>query len=213
METTGALAPSGSLGLRRISAEGRNLPLTMAKAPVSWKIKNARNRYRGAWKRCMASVFNIPTFTGSLKLRLITADKIIDYGCVGKRLVTTAFVTYAVDALQTDQAFETFNFHGFGTGSNAEAVGDTALHTELTTQYAVDSTRVTGSQTETSATIYKTVATLDPDAAVAITEHGIFRVNTGATTMMDRTLFSVVNVAATGDTLEATYELTIAAGG
>jgi hypothetical protein len=137
----------------------------------------------------------------------------VDYGIVSLRVVTTAFVNYAVDALQADVTFENFKYHGFGTGSNAENASDTGLHTELTTQYAVNSTRPTGSQTEgASANIYRTVGTLDPDADVAITEHGIFLADTGATTLMDRSLFSAVNVDDAGDTLEATYDLTLTAG-
>lgn len=61
--------------------------------------------------------------------------------------------------------------------------------------------------------MYETVATLDPDSAVAITEHAIMsQAATGGGTCLDRSVFSVVNVAASGDTLQATYDLTIAAG-
>ena len=138
-----------------------------------------------------------------------------DYGTVGRRVVTTAGVNFIVDAFQNSVEVENFKYHGWGTGGTAEAAGDTALVTELTTQYATDNTRPTGSQTEgASANIYRTVGTLDPDAAVAITEHGVFtQAATGGGTLLDRTLFSVINVAASGDTLETTYEITIAAGG
>jgi hypothetical protein len=184
------------------------------KAPVSWKLRNLPNRLDGVHKRMLAKVFGIATFEGALYLRLMKADGgIVDYGCVGKRVVTTAFVNYVVDAMQADVTFELFKYHGFGTGSNAEAVGNTGLHTELTTEYATNSTRPTGTQLEgATANIYRSVGTLDPDAAVAITEHGLFLADTGATTLCDRTLFSAVNVAASGDTLEATYELTYTAG-
>ena len=137
-----------------------------------------------------------------------------DYGIVGRRVVTTAGVNFIVDAFQNTVEVENLKFHGYGTGGTAEAAGDTALVTELTTQYATDNTRPTGTTTEgASANIYRTVGTLDPDAAVAITEHGVFsQAATGGGTLLDRTLFSVINVAAAGDTLETTYEIQFVAG-
>ena len=179
-----------------------------------WRLRNLPHLLWGARKIVLARLLRIPTFHGRLSLRLIRADgSVLDYGIASYRVVTTAGVTAIVDAFQNLVELETFIYHGFGTGGTAEAVGDTALVTELTTQYATDNVRPTGSNTETSATVYKTVGTLDPDAAVAITEHGIFTSATvAAGTLLDRSLFSVVNVAASGDTLQATYELTVAAG-
>ena len=184
-------------------------------APLAWTLKNARHRYAQSWRLIVAKMLGIPHFYGTLSLRKFCADgSIIDYGIVSRRVVTTAFVNYAVDAMQADQAFETFNFHAFGEGTTAAAITDTGLETELTTEYATDNTRLTGTQTEgASANIYRTVATLDPDAACDVTEHGILRANTGATTLLDRTVFTAIPLGATGDTLEATYDLTIAAGG
>lgn len=160
----------------------------------------------------------VGTFYGRLSHRVYCGDgTVLDYGIASYRVVTTAFVNYLVDAMQADQAFENFKFHGWGTGTNAEAVGDTALQTEFTTEYAVDNTRVTGTQAEgASANIYKTVATFDPDSGttLAVTEHGIFLAASGATTLLDRSKFSAVNLdVAAGDTLQSTYELTASAGG
>ena len=179
-----------------------------------WRLRNLPHVLRGVWRVALARLLRVPCFYGRLSLRLVRADgSVLDYGIASYRVVTTAGVSAIVDAFQNLVEIETFIYHGFGTGGTAEAVGDTALVTELTTQYATDSTRPTGSNTETSATVYKTVGTLDPDAAVAITEHGIFtQAATGGGTLLDRSLFSVINVAASGDTLQATYELTVAAG-
>ena len=49
---------------------------------------------------------------------------------------------------------------------------------------------------------------------MAITEHGVFdQASTAGGTLLDRTLFSVINLSgAGGDTLESTYELTFTAG-
>lgn len=140
---------------------------------------------------------------------------IVQLGIASMRVVTTTGAGFIVDAFQNLVELEIMKYHGFGTGATAEAIGDTALVTELTTQYATDNTRPTGSQTETTSVIYRTVATLSPDADVAITEHGIFSqaANSGGV-LLDRSKFSAVNlVAASGDNLQVTYDLTISAGG
>lgn len=140
----------------------------------------------------------------------------LDYGLLGCRVVTTAGVNFLVDAFQGIVEPEILRYHGFGTGTNAEAVGDTALQTEETTQYNPDNTRPTGTLAEgASANIYRTVGSYSPDSGGtrAITEHGIFsQAATGGGTLWDRTVFSVVNVVASTDTLQTTYELTCAAG-
>lgn len=136
------------------------------------------------------------------------------YGVLSTRLVTDAGVQYLVDALQNLTEPENFKYHGYGTGTTAEGATQTALVTELTTQYATDNVRPTGSQTEASANIYRTVATLSPDTGgtIAITEHGIFSA-TSAGTLLDRSVFTAVNVVAAADSLQTTYDLTIASGG
>ncbi len=165
----------------------------------------------------LARACGVTTMHGRLHHCVTRNGEVLDYGIASYRMVTTAFVNYIVDALQADVTFENFKYHGWGTGGAAEAVGNTGLTTEFTTEYVVNSTRVTGTQLEgASANIYKTVATFDPDsgATLAVTEHGIFLADTGATTLMDRSLFSAVNLdVAAGDTLQSTYELTCTAGG
>jgi hypothetical protein len=153
---------------------------------------------------------------GALWLEVLRGDGTrVPYGLASLRVVTDTGVQFLVDALQNLTEAENMKFHGFGTGAGAEAVGNTALTTELTTQYATDNTRPTGSQTEGAANVYRTVGTLDPDADVAITEHGIFsQAATGGGVLLDRSLFSVINLSgAGGDTLQATYDFTITSGG
>lgn len=134
-------------------------------------------------------------------------------GLASLRVVTTAGVGFFVDAFQNSVELEIMRYHGLGTGTNAEAVGDTALQTELTTQYNPDSTRATGSLTEgASANIYRTVGTNTFDASAAITEHGILsQAATGGGVLLDRSVFSVVNVAS-GDSIQSTYDHTQTAG-
>lgn len=128
--------------------------------------------------------------------------RIIDMGLISVKKITTAFRDYMVDSLQdsTTYPMDAFNYHGCGTGTTAEANTQTALVTEVGSRQA-------GTQTEgASANIFRSVATLTPGGSYAITEHGIFSAST-AGTMMDRSLFSAINVAAS-DSIEFTYEAT-----
>ncbi len=134
-----------------------------------------------------------------LFLQVIRANgKVEDYGLVSRRCVTTAGVNALVDAFQGSFTLSDFKYHASGTGTNAEAVGDTALQTEAT----AITDRATGSQTEgASANIYKTVGTQSYTGSGAITEHGIFSSATeGAGTLWDRSVFSAINVA-NGDSI------------
>lgn len=142
---------------------------------------------------------------------------VVDYGVMSTRVVTTAGVYFLCDAFQGLATLANIKYHGFGTGGTAEAIGDTLLVTELTTQYAVDNTRVTGTQVEGgSQNVYRSVATLSPDTGgtIAITEHGLFSAAaSGAVTLWDRSLFTAVNLVAGSDSLQVTYDLTLTAGG
>jgi hypothetical protein len=213
MHNESHVAPVGALSLRKISR--------VRKAPLSWRLRNLPNLLRGlpgvlaAWT--VFYLFGIPSMIGSLRLRVAHANgTFTDYGLVGMRVVTTAGVNFIVDAFQNLVEVENMKFHAFGTGTNAEAVGDTALQTEETTQYNPDSTRPTGSLTEgASANIFRTVGTYSPDSGAtrAITEHGVMsQAATGGGTLLDRTVFSVVNLVAGSDSLQATYDLTFTAG-
>ena len=184
-----------------------------------WRLRNAPNYWDGKLRvmvaKTVSRLVGVPVMTSELRLKKYHGDgSVTDYGVVGHKVVTTAGVGYIVDAFQNLVEAENMKYHGFGTGTTAEASGDTGLVTELTTEYVVDNTRPTGTTTEgASANIYRTVATLDPDADVAITEHGIFSASS-AGVLLDRTKFSAINLSgAGGDTLEATYDLTFTAGG
>jgi len=111
----------------------------------------------------------------------------------------------------------TWKYHGIGTGATAAAEGDTALQTELTTQYNPDNQRALGTQTNNGNSIYRTVGTNTVDASAAITEWGLFnRLSSAAVgqgngvvdTIWSRIVFSAVNLSS-GDSLQTTYDLTI----
>lgn len=185
-----------------------------------WKTRNLKHLMAGyqPLKLIAARRLKIPTYVGALYAKVLTgAGDEVDLGLVSVRMVTTAGVNFLVDAFQGSVEPEIIKYHGIGTGTTAAATGDTALETELTTQYDPNSTRATGSTTEgASANIYRTVGTNTLDSGTpAITEHGVFTDPAVASgTLWDRHVFSAINLDGTqGDGLQTTYELTISAGG
>jgi hypothetical protein len=226
----GALLPGGELGLRVIKAARParelsvreiahyGLPRAEQDAQVRrWKTRNARHLMRGARRVLAARALGLPHMYGQLFLRVIKADgREFDLGLASMRVVTNNGVAYIVSNFTTPASFfvENFHYHGIGTGTNAENVTDTALQTELTTAYNPDSTRATGTGVVGgSANIFHTVGTNTVDATVAATEHGVFsQAATGGGTLLDRSVYSVVNLAS-GDSLQSTYDLTFNAGG
>jgi hypothetical protein len=118
-------------------------------------MRNLPNLWRGLWRVKLAAlaskITHCPAAYGVLYLDILHADGTrTPLGLASMRVVTDAGVGYLVDALQNLVEPENLKFHGFGTGTTAEAASQTALVTEETTQYATDNTRPTGSQTETS---------------------------------------------------------------
>ena len=121
-------------------------------------------------------------------------------------VVTNAGVTYMRDDFNDGASdINAFNSHGYGTGAVAEAVGDTALGTE------VETPRGAGTKSVPASNQYRTVQTHTFAASFAITEHGIFSAAT-AGTLWDRSVFAAINVVS-GDAIQATYTLTITSGG
>jgi hypothetical protein len=138
-----------------------------------------------------------------------------DYGVVSRKVVTTTGVGYIVDAFQSATSIELENmkYHGLGTSTAAEAVGNTGLTTELTTQYNPDNTRATGTTAESAANAYQTVATNTLDAAATVEEHGVLsQAATGGGVLLDRSLTGTQTLSS-GDSLQSTYTLTFSAGG
>lgn len=137
-------------------------------------------------------------------------------GTLGERVITDAGVAYLATVMDASVAGGAIKYHAFGTGTTAEATGDTTLVTELTTEYATDNVRPTGSQSHSTNT-YISTGTLAPDSGgtLAITEHGIASSATrAAATLWDRTKFAgAVNVVAAADSLAVTYTLTMTSGG
>ena len=146
------------------------------------------------------------TPVGRLYVTRISKDgKVEDFGLVSTKVVTTAGVNYLVAGLQSASTdVSLFKFHASGTGSTAEAIGQTALVTEV-------ATRTSGSQTTGGASnIYRTVGTIAYSGTFAIVEHGVFSA-ASVGTLLDRSLFAAINVLS-GDSIQFTYDLTVPAG-
>ena len=203
MNTVGATKPSGNLQARKIKAP---------RAPWRWYLSNW-TRW-GAIKGLIAvkliapfaRLFSVVTITGKLEAVLIRADgSIVNYGVVGYRQVTTAFVNFVVDQLITEtSAFGDFKYHDSGEGSTGEASGDTDIET------TDGESRVAGTQVEDDADDYQSVGTITYTSTKTIAEHGLFNASTGVT-LMDRTVFGGIPVVNT-DSIQFTYTINIPAG-
>lgn len=188
--------------------------------PVQFRLRSrwlecclrARLFVKGAWRGLLGTgVIGV----GRLYVSVLRARGGVEHrGLVSTKLVTNAGVAFLVDDWDNSATdMTTFNFHGCGTGNTAEAAGDTALVTESTTALNPDSTRATGTKSQPSANILRSVGTVTFDASAAIVEHGLFsQAATGGGTLWDRSVFAVINVAS-GDSIQFTYEGTMSAGG
>lgn len=137
-----------------------------------------------------------------------------DRGVVGRRVITNAGVAFLASAFDNTVEAENQKYHGIGTGSTAENVTDTALVTELTTEYNPDNTRTTGTNSHSTNTATMTgTNTLDGTPGAALREHGIFdNATRGSGTLWDRTVYAAITLSS-GDGLQSVYTLTLTAGG
>jgi hypothetical protein len=184
------------------------------RATLEWQRANAEH-----FERSLEAMYRFKNQMGPLGTlwgQVLRPDgSSMDLGLMSCRVVTDAGVQFLVDTLQNLTEAEAMRYHGIGTGSTAESAGQTALVTELTTQYSPANTRATGSQGEQAgnANVYETIGTNTVGSSVAITEHGIFsQAATGGGVLLDRSVFSAVNLVAS-ESLATTYRLTLPSGG
>ena len=190
----GLVSMSGRLSARVIRAP---------RAPLSWRLRNTlRSSFilgllANKSAKALSRLTGIPTITGTLHARKIYKDgRVVNYGLLSSRLVTSAFVNYMVDELQAETtAWGDFKFHDSGVGVTAENITDTDIET------TDGESRVTGTQVEgASANIYRSVGTIAYTTTKAITEHGLFSIVTGGV-LMDRSVFAAINVG-NGDSIK-----------
>lgn len=211
-----SVGDAGKLGFRwfwRYALPHRGL----GRRANAWRVRNLRRLLWPFVKLQVARLLGIIALQGVLYLRVDRADGTIEHlGLASLKVVTTAGATKIVDFLRANDTTTgaNFKFHGVGTGSTAEAVGDTALVTELTTQYATDSTRPTGSQTNNGATVYRSVGTIAPDSGfpIVLREHGLFSASS-AGTLLDRSVYGAATMNVLGDSITPTYDFTVNTGG
>lgn len=229
MHRIAVVRPAGKIGLTKLTRLPAGEPTVweivvhglprpgLASGVAMWRLKNLPNLCRGAWRVLLARLWRIPVHYGVLYLEKIDGltGARTQYGMVSMRVVTTAGVNFIRDAFLGTPNLSNMKYHGFGTGTAAEAIGDTGMGTEFTTEYATDNVRPTGSQVAQATGDYRTVGTFAPDSGgtLAVTEHGVFSA-TSSVTLLDRSKFAAVNlIAANGDSLQATYDFVVTSGG
>lgn len=157
----------------------------------------------------VAGMFGAMTAYGTLSAVITRADgTVIDLGAIGKRVVTDDGVAHLVDDWDDGSGnIENFNFHDSGTSNQAEAAGDSNLIAE-----AGPTTRATGTKSQPSANVIRSVGTIAYTGTLAIVEHGLFSTAARTTDLLwDRTVFSAINVVS-GDSIQFTYDCTFTAG-
>jgi hypothetical protein len=188
--------------------------LPAPRPPLSWQLRQwfRQDRIIGLFGWYLAGllsrVFGVVTARGMLRAVLIRADgSMVNYGIISRLVVTTAFVNFMVDQLQTETSvWGDFKYHDSGVGTTGAAISDTDIET------TDGESRAIGSQEEgASANIYKSIGTITYTTTKAITEHGLFNASTGPT-LLDRHTFTAINVVNT-DSIQFTYEFTVSAGG
>lgn len=207
----------GDLGIKVIRKNGSTFDWQI----LLWKLQNwLRLGFIKGWiaKHLVgpfANMFGLMTGIAELGIVVKRADgSVEDLGIVGYRVITDAGVAFLVDDWDNNGTdLTTMNYHGCGTGTNAEAAGDTALQTESTTALNPDSTRATGTRSQPAANQYRSVGTLTFDASASVTEHGLLsQAATGGGSLWDRTVFTAIAVAS-GDSIQFTYTVTFTSGG
>lgn len=170
---------------------------------IPFKVRNLPHRLRGLGQELLALADVAPH--AELRMQVHRLDGTTeDLGVVSRRVVTNAGVAFLVDAFQNLAELENMNWHAAGTGSTAEAVGDTALVAEV-------GSRVSGTQSEPASNQYRSVATITFGSTLTIQEHGLFSANS-AGTLWDRSVHASVGVSS-GESITYTYTVTFPSGG
>lgn len=181
------------------------------KAPLTWRLKNVPNLWRGYWRHKAAEALGVPHVYGELRAKHIRANgEIIDYYVVSTRVVTSAGVGFLVDDWDDDSTdITTMNYHACGTGTDAESAADTALGAEATTI----TDRSEGVKSQPAANKIQSVATQTFTGSGAITEHGLFSALAEETGVLwDRSVFPAINVGV-GDSIQWTITAEFTMGG
>lgn len=126
MNKASTVRPFGALVARKISMPGPGLV---------WKLSNAlRFAFMRGWLAFhliapLARAFGLAVAYGKLEAVLMRKDGTrVNYGVLGYRLVTDAFVAFVTDQLQVETSiFGDFKFHDSGVGVTAENAANMQL--------------------------------------------------------------------------------------
>lgn len=179
---------------------------------IPYRIRNLRSEIHMWLIRLgmrISHMFGCMTTIGELSAILIRADgSIVDYGIVGMRVVTDVGVAEMVDDWADGSGdISAFNYHDSGVGGTAENQTDTTLVTQ-----AGPTTRATGTKSQPSANVIRSIGIIAYAGTLSITEHGLFNQAAQGGILWDRTLFSSIGVTS-GDSIQFTYNCTMTAGG
>src|SRR4029077_10515245 len=121
-----------------------------------YQLKNRKSHWRSFWFGNTQKLGGNINVSARLHAKCIRANgNVEDMGCLGTRVITTAGVNYLRDNFASAGALvANFKYHDSGTGTVAEAITDTALGTPT------GDARVAGSQSNSVAKTYTTVATI-----------------------------------------------------
>jgi hypothetical protein len=198
--------------------DGAKRDLTLNAETRVFRARNWEHLWRGVRTALLAKLFDIPTYYGVWWLRSFDHEgrTMLQPSCASARVITTVGVNRIVDAFRNLSELETFQFVGCGSGNTAEAVGNTALVTEFTTQLNPANTRATGTRSAPSANVYQVLGTqtfAGSGGPFGVQELGLFdQAATGGGALWDRSVITLVNIANAGG-LEQTYQATFPAGG
>lgn len=124
-------------------------------------------------------------------------------------LITTAGKAGVASRINGSGAEAAFTAIAIGIGTTAAAVGDTALQSEITTnggeRGAATASRVTTDTTDDTARLVKTFTFT---GSFAVTEAGALNNNSAAGVLLNRQVFTAVNVVS-GDTLQITINIDV----
>lgn len=160
------------------------------------------------------------TMRTNLRLDHLRSGELIESRDLGSGLVTNTAVTYIVKNFANQATFliANFHFHDTSTGVTAAATTDTALTTvppagvparaNDSAPTFVAAPASAGAQNAT----FTTVGTQTYTGTLAITEWGLFDQSAQGGNLFDHRVFAAVNVVS-GDSVKATYTLTVTSGG
>ena len=143
--------------------------------------------------------------SGQLNIVLKDKDGNVKDSREVKNLVVNAGLAYIASRM-VGTAKSVMSHMALGSGTTAAAAAQTDLVSILGSREALDSTTITGTNSEKVQYVSSFEA---GDATGAVTEAGIFNAST-AGDMLCRTVFSVVNKAA-DDTMTVTWTITLSA--